>query len=101
VLYRLAPADNKPPVPVVKPQSATSPVREMELDGSDSTDPEGEPLAYSWKCTGKPAAMGRAETAKPWVQFVGGYGEYTFELTVTDPKGASAKAVATILYTGR
>ena len=45
--------------------------------------------------------MGRADTAKPWVQFVGGYGEYTFELTVTDPKGASAKAVATILYMGR
>jgi sugar lactone lactonase YvrE len=101
VLYRLAPADNKPPVAVVKPQSATTFAREMELDGSDSTDPEGEPLAYSWKSTGKTAAMGRADTAKPWVQFSGGSGEYTFELTVTDPKGASAKAVATILYMGR
>ncbi|MCX6633720.1 MAG: PKD domain-containing protein, partial [Acidobacteria bacterium] len=101
VLYRLAPADNKPPVAVVKPQSATSPVREMVLDGSDSADPEGEPLAYSWKCTGKSAAMGKTDTAKPWVQFVGGSGEYSFELTVTDPKGASATAVATILYTGR
>ena len=101
VLYRLAPAENKPPVPVVKPQSMTTPQREMQLDGSESSDPEGEPLAFSWKRTGKSAAMMGADTAKPIVQFTEGYGEYSFELTVTDPKGASAKAVATILYTGR
>ena len=101
VLYRLAPADNKPPVPVVKPQSMTTPVRQLQLDGSESADPEGEALAYSWKSTGKTVAMMKADTAKPVVQFLGGYGEYSFELTVTDPQGASAKAVATILYTGR
>jgi sugar lactone lactonase YvrE len=101
VLYRLVPPENQPPVAVVEPQSLTTSQREVQLNGSKSSDPEGGLLSYSWRSTGKSAALIKANTAAPIVQFGEGAGEYTFELTVTDPQGASAKAIAKILYNGR
>ncbi|MCP5117496.1 MAG: hypothetical protein GY953_42280 [bacterium] len=95
----LVSAANEAPVAVAEPVNLTTNMRQIQLDGSGSTDPEGKTLTYSWKVTGKSAAVMNGDTATPTVQF-SGYGQYTFELTVTDPEGASDTATATALYVG-
>ena len=97
----LVPPENRPPVAVVQPASMTTVVRHLQLDGSKSWDPEGEPLTYSWEVTGNSAVILNADTATPTVQLPPGVREHRFELTVTDPRGATAKATATCLYVGR
>jgi len=72
--------------------------RQETLDGTKST---GTGLKFSWTVIGKTASMGNANTATPIVQFVGGYGEYVFELTVTDSTGATSTARVTAFYLGR
>lgn len=89
VLYRLTPPENRPPVAVAEPRSLTTSQREVRLDGTKSSDPEGEPLTYSWRCYSKSAALIKADTAKAVVQFGEGSGVYSFELTLTDPKRTS------------
>jgi len=71
---------------------------QVTLDGTKST---GTGLKFSWTVIGKTASMGNANTATPIVQFVGGYGEYVFELTVTDSTGATSTARVTAFYLGR
>jgi hypothetical protein len=70
-------------------QTVTDPA--ANLDGSNSKDPMGGPLKFSWRVSGlKPADILGADTAKPRVQLNGKYGEYVFELTVTDQYGRRA-----------
>jgi hypothetical protein len=52
----------------------------------------GGPLKFSWRVAGLKSAdftQGQ-DTAKPQVQLKSGYGEYIFELTVTDQNGRRA-----------
>jgi hypothetical protein len=87
-------------VAVAEPVSLETFQMENTLDGMKSTDPEGESLTYSWKSTGKTASITGANTATPIVQLQEGPGDYTFELIVTDPQGASSAATATLIYKG-
>ena len=62
------------------------------LDGSKSSDPDGTIVSYSWtKVSGADVIMANGNTSKPSVSGLQG-GQYTFELTVTDNRGATAKA---------
>jgi hypothetical protein len=73
--------------------------REVELDGSASLDPDGDTLTYSWRQLpgAAVAALLNANSVRARAQFPT-IGEYVFELTVTDSKGASATARITVLY---
>lgn len=52
------------------------------LNAGTSYDPSGEPLTYSWTCTGSPcSSSGAIFSWKP------GAGTYTVTLSVTDPAG--------------
>ena len=58
------------------------------LDGSQSSDPDGDPITFQWRSLGP----GRAEilnptSATPTARLVDGTGAYNFELEVTDDKG--------------
>ena len=69
------------------------------LDGSRSYDPDGDPITYSWRVIGsKPADISGADTARPTVRFLQGYGDYQFELTAMDNKGARSTDTTTVTF---
>lgn len=92
----------KAPVAVAGPQGLKTTLPEVTLDASGSSDPDGNPLTFSWVSVGRPMNISDPKTAKPRVQFLGeGFGDYTFEVTVTNSKGASSTARVTISYAGQ
>jgi hypothetical protein len=74
---------------------------EVQLDATKSADPDGDAITYSWKSVGKSASLRNAASATPVVQFGEGFGEYEFELTVTDSKGLSSTDRVKVLYLAR
>jgi len=58
------------------------------LVGSNSYDPDGDPITYEWTNIGPlPATIRNPSAARATVEFTGGFGRYEFQLTVTDDKG--------------
>ncbi|MGH9626819.1 MAG: PKD domain-containing protein [Bryobacteraceae bacterium] len=76
-------------------------VIQHQLDGSASSDPDGDTLTYNWVVVGRTVSIINSNTAKPIIQFGQGFGDYIFELTVTDGKGGTATDRVTINYIGR
>ncbi|MBI4870217.1 MAG: matrixin family metalloprotease [Candidatus Riflebacteria bacterium] len=90
------PPPNTPPIANaglsrVVPQGST-----VQLSGTASSDPDGNPLTYSWlQLSGPETALQGAATAQP--SFVASInGVYRFKLTVTDPSNASDSATVDI-----
>jgi hypothetical protein len=92
------PVQNRPPVANAGSDFETLSF-EVALDGSTSNDPDGDTLTFSWRVIGQPATLIGANTAQPRVQFTAP-GTYEFELTVTDPHGASATDTVRVTYRG-
>jgi hypothetical protein len=83
------------PVAILVPAGTT--VGLGTLDGSKSYDPDGDPITFEWRVTGSRTATVKNPTAaRPTVEFSGGYGEYAFELMVTDDKGAMDRDTVTV-----
>jgi hypothetical protein len=60
------------------------------LHGEGSSDPDGDPISYEWRSVGsRTAQVADPSSPTPTVEFLGGFGAYTFELKVTDDKGFS------------
>ena len=87
-------AGNKRPVANAgSSKSITLPTDSVRLDGSLSSDPDGSIASYSWAQIAGPstsAITGGTTSVATAAALVAG--QYTFELTVTDNKGATAKA---------
>ena len=91
-----APA-NRPPVAqaAATPQSGTAPLA-VSLSSAGSSDPDGDPLSYSWKFgDGTPDS-----TAANVTHTYTTPGTYTAELTVSDGKGGSNSKTVTIVVSG-
>jgi hypothetical protein len=83
------------PVAILVPSGTT--VGLGTLDGSKSSDPDGDPITYEWRVIGSRTATIRNPTAaRPTVEFSGGFGPYEFELVVTDDKGAQGRDTVTV-----
>jgi HYR domain/PKD domain len=87
------PGDNRPPVavaaPLASPVQATSKFgATVHLDGSQSSDPDGDSLSYSWKDNGVEIAT----TAVADVFLA--IGQHSITLTVSDGKGGTNTSAA-------
>jgi hypothetical protein len=72
---------------------------ETTLDGSGSYDPDGDSFACSWRLVGPPWAwIDNPNPCTTGVRLSSGFGEYTFQLTVTDDKRATSSAMTTVNY---
>ena len=94
----LAATVNKPPVANAGTNIQVQlPVNTAALDGSASTDADGQITTWLWEKTAGPAGGGLAtpNTSKTDVSNLQA-GTYTYRLTVTDNSGASATATVTI-----
>ncbi|MCS6953400.1 MAG: PKD domain-containing protein [Bryobacteraceae bacterium] len=81
---------NRPPVADAGPDFVTT-ERVVRLDGSRSYDPDGDPISFAWRFIGpRHAEIQNANTPNPVVRFLHAWGEYIFELTVTDAWGLSS-----------
>jgi len=67
-------------------------VRQVQLNGTGSRDPDGGPLTYSWRVLQGRAAILNPTSPTPTVQLDGLFGDYIFELTVTNRAGLSSTA---------
>jgi len=85
---------NQPPVANAGPDQpeveATGPTTAVTLDGSASSDPDGDVLSYTWSENNSPIATG--VTAQVGL----GLGVHTLTLTVDDGQGGSASAVVVV-----
>jgi hypothetical protein len=79
---------NNPPIALAGHDQLVVELGSVELDGSNSYDPDSEDLSYSWMQTaGAPVTLFATDPAKPTftAPLVGQLGEtLTFELTVSD-----------------
>lgn len=84
-------AVNQPPLAEAGPDQNVGEGVLVALDGSNSTDPEGDPLSFSWsQVQGSPVVLADPSAARTTFHapYVGTEGEtLIFQLTVTDPGG--------------
>ncbi|MEJ0083041.1 MAG: PKD domain-containing protein [Puia sp.] len=91
-------AANRPPNANAGPnQQITAPASSVTLNGSGSSDPDGNIATYSWTAVSGPGSVtiNNSNTATPSVVGLKP-GGYIFELTVTDNNGATAKDQVTV-----
>ncbi|MBK5294142.1 MAG: OmpA family protein [Acidobacteriia bacterium] len=72
--------------------------RDIILDGTSSSDPDGNILTYSWRVTHGLATISDVTSARPRISLIRtDYGNWRFELTVTNPSGLSSAATTKVI----
>jgi len=79
---------NQPPIADADGPYVTDEGTDVALDGSGSSDPDGDPLTYAWDLDND-GAFDDATGPTPTFDMVGQDGIYPIALKVTDPDGAS------------
>lgn len=91
--------ENAPPTANAGPDKSVPVGANVVLDGSGSSDPEGDPVNYTWSFTARPsgstAVLLNSNTVSPHF-FVDKAGEYTVKLIVNDGLLSSAPDYVTI-----
>jgi hypothetical protein len=96
-----------PPPPPPPPPDGQTPVanagsdfdalnREVRLNGTASTDPQGLPLTYRWTAVDRTAAVVEPNSPTPRVILGELFGVYIFELTVTNSAGLSSTSTVRV-----
>jgi hypothetical protein len=96
VLTRRVRTGNSPPVADAGPNQSLPGAQTVQLDGSASFDPDGDPLTFQWTRESGPVVNLGNPTAAV-TTFLAAAGQvYTFRLTVKDSLGAQSIARVTI-----
>jgi hypothetical protein len=96
--------ENSPPVADAGPDQAFSSAgTTIQLDGSQSFDPDGDPLTYAWHIISKPppstTTLSDANSSNP--TFVAdSLGTYILQLVVTDDLGATSDPAQVVVSSG-
>ena len=89
-------ANSRPEADAGRNQSVSTGAR-VTLDGSDSSDPDGDDLTYRWtQQSGTTVSLSSARVASPTFTAPSEAGGLSFRLTVTDEHGASDSDDVTI-----
>jgi len=73
----------------------------VNLDGTDSVDPDGDPLSFRWTQTGGPPITLDGSTSATASFVAGRAGSYVFDLTVRDEMGGVAQDSITVTVWSR
>ena len=92
--------ENRAPVANAGLDAMVDTGEDVTLDGSGSSDADGDDLSYLWEVTGKPEddatyVLSGETTATPTFN-AATTGDYTLTLTVTDPSGLSSSDEITV-----
>ena len=102
--YAIISMDNSPPVAKAGPDQAFSSAgTTIQLDGSQSYDPDEDPLTYEWNIIWKPPTSSTtlSDTATVNPTFVAdSLGTYIVQLIVTDDFGASSEPDQVVVTSG-
>jgi flagellar motor protein MotB len=92
VLTRMLRVGNDPPVADAGPDLSNVQPGAVQLDGSNSYDPDGDPITFEWSQeSGSRVSLSNAASARP--SFTAAAGElYTFRLVVRDDHGGQGSA---------
>jgi hypothetical protein len=83
------------PSVIVRPVADTNyPI--IRLDASQTTNPGGGTLTYSWRVVSGAASISAPTAASTDAYLLGSQGEYTFEVTVTNATGQSTSSRITV-----
>jgi cytochrome c oxidase assembly protein Cox11 len=92
ILTRTVRNGNDPPVADAGPDQIGVAAGAIQLDGSGSYDPEGDPITFAWtQISGPAVSLSGANTAKASFTAADGM-TYVLRLTVTDDRGAEGRA---------
>lgn len=95
------PPPNSPPTADAGDDRTVNSGTTVTLDGTGSTDPDGDDLTYAWTQTAGPATtLTGADTTTPTFTAPTGPATLTFTLTVTDPHDATDTDTVTITVNG-
>ncbi len=91
---------NDPPVANAGPDQSVAPSALVTLDGSGSSDPNGDSFTYSWvQLSGETVLLDNSSAASPTFTAPVTTGTLTFQLTVTDTGTLSSSDTVSIIVT--
>ncbi len=90
-------AANRPPTADAGSNQSVDTGARVTLDGSDSSDPDGDDLTYAWtQLTGTNVSLNDRTSESAWFTAPSSAGSLKFKLTVTDEHGAFTSDDVTI-----
>jgi hypothetical protein len=99
-VYKMGTGGTGNPVANAGASQTVQPGTVVQLDGSNSSDPAGNPLTYQWSQTAGPAVtLSSATVVQPTFTAPNGPATLTFQLIVNDGQNSSSPASVTITVT--